>query len=287
MCLRAEYGMLLIMDTSLPLAGHRIVVTAHRKSLEMATSLVRRGAEVLTAPVLSTLAHADDADLAARTAEVVDRPVDLVVVTTGVGFAGWMAAADEAGRGEALRAALGSARFVARGPKGRGQIQAAGFTCEFVAQSETHEEVRDHLIASGVAGLRVAVQHHGAGSDGLDEALRQAGAEVVPVVVYRWGPSPAPEAVEQALHEVAAREVDAVIFTAAPGAKAFLAAAERLGLLEAVVAAFAPSGPVIAATVGPVTAAPLAELGIDALVPQRYRTGAMLRELTDLLTARS
>lgn len=273
------------MTDSAPLAGARIVLTAHRRAQEMTDALVRRGAEVVVAPVLGTVPHADDAELAARTVEVIADPVDVVVVTTGVGFSGWLAAADGAGTGGELRSALASARFVARGPKGAGQIRAAGFAADFVAESETHEEVRDHLLAAGVEGLRVAVQHHGSGSDGLDTAFREAGATVIPVVVYRAVPSPDPAALEAGLRAVADRAVHAVIFTTAPGAREFLHAAGRLGLHEAVVAGFEPAGPVIAATVGPVTAAPLEEAGITPLVPGRYRTGAMLRDLTARLAS--
>lgn len=278
--------MLAAMTDSTPLAGTRVVVTAHRKSAEMADSLARRGAEVIHAPVLATVPLTDDADLAAATAAVIADPVDVLVVTTGVGFTGWLKAAEASGTAEQLRETLGSARLVARGPKGRGQIQAAGLTCEYVSESETHEEVRDYLLARGVDGLRVAVQHHGAGSDGLDEAFRRAGATVVPVVVYRWGPSPDPVGLEAGLRAVAAQKADAVIFTAAPGSQAFLDGAAQLGIRDDVVAAFEPTGPVIAATVGPVTAAPLEAEGIAALVPDRYRTGAMMKDLTARLSGR-
>jgi len=38
----------------------------------------------------------------------------------------------------------------------------------------------------------------------------------------------------------------------------------------------------LAATVGPVTAAPLQELRLEPLVPERFRRGAMLKQLTDI-----
>ena len=40
---------------------------------------------------------------------------------------------------------------------------------------------------------------------------------------------------------------------------------------------------VVAATVGPVTAQPLEEAGIPALVPERFRMGAMINQLCDVL----
>ena len=69
------------------------------------------------------------------------------------------------------------ARLIARGPKARGAIEAAGLTADWVATSETAAEIQQFLLAEGVVGLRIAVQHHGSGADGLDEAFAEAGAD--------------------------------------------------------------------------------------------------------------
>ena len=74
-------------------------------------------------------------------------------------------------------------------------------------------------------------------ADGLDDSFREAGADICSLVVYRWGPAPDPDAVRAAVHAVARRECDAVTFTAAPGAAAFLQAACDEGVLAPVVAA--------------------------------------------------
>lgn len=269
------------------LGGFRILVTAHRRAAELGAALTRRGAEVLHAPVLSIVPHVDDDELLARTEDLLADPPDVVVVTTGVGFRGWIEAADAAGRAADLHRVLEGARIVARGPKARGAIQAAGLVADWVAESETSAEIRDLLLSEGVDGVRIAVQHHGAGADGLDEALSAAGAVVRPLVVYRWGPAPDPEAVSRGLADVAARRVDAVVFTSAPGAHAFLVAAADAGLTDDVLAALEPRGPVLAAAVGPVTAAPLEAVGVEPLVPDRYRMGALVREVVAELSARS
>ena len=100
-----------------------------------------------------------------------------------------------AGLHGSLTDALSSARIFARGPKAKGALVAHGLTPEWVAESETTAEITEHLLALGVDGASVAVQHHGNGSDGLDEALTAAGARASPLVVYRWGPAPDPAAV--------------------------------------------------------------------------------------------
>ncbi|MGP7961480.1 uroporphyrinogen-III synthase [Sanguibacter sp. A247] len=258
------------------LAGCVVLVTAERRKNELEAALARRGASVRHAAALGMVPNVDDEALLAATRDLVADPPDTVVVTTGIGLRGWIEAADAAGLADELVEALRGARIVARGPKARGAIQAAGLVPDWVAESETSAEVAQHLLDEGVAGRNIAVQHHGAGSDGLDEAFRVAGARVRSLVVYRWGPPPDPEAVTASVRAVAAGEIDAVTFTSAPGASAWLAAAEDAGVLDAVVARCA-AGSVVMAAVGPVTAAPLLERGMTPIVPDRGRLGSLVR----------
>lgn len=275
------------MAGSQELSGCRIVLTAQRRAAELGAALERRGAEVTHAPTLSIVPHVDDPELVARTELLIADPPDTVVVTTGVGLTGWLEAADAAGLAVDLLDLLRDARVVARGPKARGALQAAGLTADWVAESETNAEIRDLLLREGVAGRRIAVQHHGAGSDGLDEAFRAAGAQVDSLVVYRWGPAPDPEAVAASVRAVADRACDAVVFTSAPGAAAFLDACGSADLLTKVVEACSDTDHgVLAAAVGDTTAAPLRDLGVEPLVPDRFRLGALVRALVRELAER-
>ncbi len=274
------------------LGGLRVLLTSQRRAAELGAALARRGATIIDAPVLSIVPHADDEELTARTEALIADPPDVLVVTTGVGLRGWIEAADAAGLAPALIEALGTARIIARGPKAKGAIQQAGLAAEWTAQQETSAQVAEHLLGQGVDGLHIAVQHHGSGDDGLDDLFAGAGARVSPVVVYRVGPSPDPDAVRRGVDLVAARDVDAVVFTSAPMAAEFLARARERGRLEEVVAACRPrpeggDPDVLAAAVGPVTAVPLQEAGITPLVPERYRLGALVRTLTLGLTQRA
>ncbi len=260
------------------MAGCTVLITADRRSAELAAALTRRGAQVRHAPALSILSNVDDEQLIADTRELVEHAPDVVVVTTGIGFRGWIEAADAHGIADDLLAVLAGSRIVARGPKARGAIQAAGLQADWVAESETSGEIADVLLGEGVAGLRVAVQHHGAGADGLDAVFAEAGADVQGLIVYRWGPAPDPDAVRASARAAAAGEIDAVVFTSAPGAEAWLSAAEAEGVGPQIVARFV-SGSMIAAAVGPITAKPLEHRGITTLQPERGRLGALVRAL--------
>lgn len=258
------------------MAGCVVLITADRRSSELASAFVRRGATIRHAPVIAIVPTTEDAKLLAATRAVIATPPDAVVATTGVGFRGWIEAADAAGLAHDLVEALSSARIVARGPKARGAVQAAGLETDWVAESETAAEIAEVLLGEGVAGQRIAVQHHGAGSDGLDEAFTAAGADVVSLVVYRWGPAADQQVVAESLRSAAAGEIDAVCFTSAPGVWAWLEAAERMGLVDDVLLRIT-EGTMVAAAVGPVTAAPLLARGVPALVPDRGRLGALVR----------
>jgi uroporphyrinogen-III synthase len=267
-----------------PLAGFTVGVTAARRREELSALLERRGARVVGGPAIRIVPLADDTELRAATDSCLATPLDALVVTTGIGFRGWMEAADGWGLGESLTGALSGARILARGPKARGAIRAAGLVDDWSPESESSSEVLAHLLERGVAGLRVAVQLHGEPLPDFVQALEDAGAEVVEVPVYRWVPPEDTAPLERLVDLVAARQLDAVAFTSAPAAVSLLRTAGERGNLGAVVQALQHD--VLAACVGPVTAAPLERADIPTVQPARSRLGALVREIVDTLPSR-
>ncbi|MET9447206.1 uroporphyrinogen-III synthase [Streptomyces cinerochromogenes] len=268
-----------------PLAGFTVGVTAARRADELGALLQRRGATVLHAPALRIVPLADDSELLAATKEIIDHVPDVVVATTAIGFRGWVEAADGWGLGEQLLGRLRGARLLARGPKVKGAIRAAGLTEEWSPSSESLAEVLDRLLAEGVDGTRIAVQLHGEPLPGFVESLREAGAEVVPVPVYRWMPPEDPGPLDRLLDAAVTRGLDALTFTSAPAAASLLTRAEDRGLLDELLAALAHD--VLPACVGPVTAIPLQARGIDTVQPERFRLGPLVQLLCQELPGRA
>lgn len=258
------------------LAGTRILVTAQRRSADLASALQRRGAQVEVAAALGVESHIDEPALIARSRALIKDPADIVVVTTGVGFSSWLETAEAAGLLPGLEASLRQARIVARGPKARGAIQAAGLSPDWVAESETSAEMGEFLVAEGVADQRIFIQQHGAGDDGLTGTLTDAGASVTTLVIYRWGPPPDPEGLRRSILETAAGQFDCVTFTSAPAAAAWIEEARANDVLDDIQALVAADRLLIA-TVGPITAAPLVTAKLSPLVPDRGRLGALIR----------
>ena len=268
------------------LAGYRVAVTSARRSDELCALLRRHGATVAKAAAITMLALPDDDELRCNTEALIAGPPDILIATTGVGLRGWLAAADGWQLGGELAAALSGARIVARGAKVAGALRAAGLPEEWSPKTESSREVVKYLRQSAITGCRIAVQLHGATEDWdpfpefLDE-LRAGGAEVVPIRAYRWKPAPVGGEFDQLIKQVAQRQFDAVSFTSAPAVAATLMRADDLGISDQLLAALRAD--VRAICVGPVTAQPLARLGIPTSSPQRMRLAALARHIAEEL----
>lgn len=264
-----------------PLTGFTVGITAARRREEFGAALERRGATVMYGPAIQIVQVEDDEALRQVTLACLEQPPDVVVATTGIGFRGWVEAADGWGLGEQLLACLGRAVLLARGPKARGAMRAAGLTGEWSPASESSTEVLERLLTMDLRGCRVAIQQHGEPLPDVAEALQAAGATVVEIQVYRWQPPQQIAPLEKMCRAVVERSLDAVTFTSAPAAASYLQTADRLGILHQLLAAH--DHEVVTMAVGPVTAAPLDRAGIPVLQPDRARLGSLVRTVADAL----
>jgi uroporphyrinogen-III synthase len=267
------------------LTGVTIGITAERRAEEFITALQRSGATVWHAPTIRIVPLPDDVLLRAATEDVLAEPVDFTAITTGAGFRGWVEAAYGWGLQKPLLTSLSGARLFVRGPKCIGAVRGAGLREEFSAHEESNLQLFDALRDMGVAGQRVAVQLHGSPLPEFTGALQTAGARVVEVQPYRWHGPVDPTLVYELIEATISGTLRALAFTSAPAATNLLHLARESGRYERLVAAL--HGDVVCACVGPVTAAPLEEIGVHTIQPERHRLGALVKLLIAELGHRS
>lgn len=117
------------------------------------------------------------------------------------------------------------------------------------------------------------------------EALRDAGADVVPVPVYRWTAPDDSSPMDRMIEAVVLGDLDAVSFTSAPAVASLLMRADENGVLEPLLHSMRTR--VLPVCVGPVTAAPLEQMKVCTTQPDRARLGALARHIAEELPRRS
>lgn len=275
------------IDSNLPgfradqLEGFRIGVSSDRRSEDLIAAFERRGAEVLHAPAIRISASEDDSQLTRDTLAIIEARPDVLLATTSYGIRRWFEAADAAGLGPGLTDTLEHSRILVRGPKARGAVRAAGLDDAGMSDQETTQSLVDFVLREGAAGKTVAVQLHGFTDQPQLERLRDAGATVLTVAPYRWLLPEDSSRVLKLVDAICTGSVDAVTFTSAPAVEALFGAADGIGRLQQLQDAL--SSTVVAAAVGPVTAAPLIAGGITPIAPERYRMGALIRLVCEYL----
>ena len=217
------------MTEGLRLAGRRVGITADRRWRAQADLLENHGAEVLHGPTIRTVDLSGDDTLRRATLDLIARPPDWLVASTGMGMTMWLEAADGWELGGPLRAALAGARVVARGAKADSVLRRQGFEVEWEAPSETMDEVVGYLSGQGAGSARVALQLFDPAGHRSTAALAERCRELVEVPVYRWlmpaDPGPARRLVDAAC----AGTVDALTFTSQPAVHHLFRIAEELG----------------------------------------------------------
>lgn len=275
------------MNTSpaAPLTGRTVAITAHRRADEQAGAFERQGARVLHAPALKLVPTEQDDDVLAATRDILTSHPHAVVITTGYGLKRWLAVARTAELDDDLVRLLRETTVYARGAKARGQLQSLEIPCHYTGSSGRTSELVDTLIARGERGT-VAVQVHGITDHQQLSRLSEAGFGVLTVAPYQWASADEGSRLADLTRSIAAGDVDYVTFTAAPAVDAFFDAARAAGtyprLLETL-----RNGSCTAVAIGPVCVQPLEEADVPAVVPERFRLGAMVRAVCDHARARS
>ncbi len=256
-----------------PLDGRTILLTRpEADSRRLAERLQSLGARVVSEPVIAFESLAGSAE--ARSAALGLERYDLLVFTSGNGVRFFSEALELAERSPAgVRG-----RVAAVGAGTASALEAAGFPVDVVAEDSRAEGLAAALLPELRPGMRVLWIRPESAREILAEALRESGAEVDELRLYRTVAAPRAAAAARAL---AGGELDAVVFASPSAVRLLLEASGETR--EAAEAGLRRAKRV---AIGEVTAAALARAGF----PSRHvadtasddgLVAALLRALSD------
>lgn len=195
--------------------GLRVVAFESRMAAEMARLIERFGGRPLVVPALRELPLDNNTDALAFGEQLLAGQIDAVILLTGVGTNALVEVLQTRHPLDAIKSALNRVTTVARGPKPVFALKELGLSPTLtVPEPNTWRDILQTLDKSKpVQGLRVAVQEYGVPATDLLEGLRQRGAIVTRVPVYRWALPEDTGPLKLALDSILEGRVDVLLIT--------------------------------------------------------------------------
>jgi uroporphyrinogen-III synthase len=264
--------------------GLRVLSLESRRSVEMAALIANYGGSPLSAPALREVSIESNNEALAFADALVRGEIDLTILLTGVGTRALVGLIDTMRDRATFVAALARTRIAARGPKPVAALREIGLTPWVVApEPNTWRELLTELdrrrTEFALTGARVAVQEYGASNPQLLDGLRERGAVVTRVPVYRYALPENTEPLKHAAEAVAAGQIDVALFTTSMQVVHLLDIARQYNLADAVLRGLRS---VAVASIGPTTSEELREQGITVDMEASHpKMGFLVRDAAE------
>jgi uroporphyrinogen-III synthase len=261
--------------------GMSVAAFESRMAAEMARLIARYGGRPLVAPALREIPLADNSAALKFGVRLTTERVDILILLTGVGTTALFDLLKVRYPWSSIVAALKPTAIVARGPKPVAALKAFGLQPTLtVPEPNTWVDLISTLDEyRPVKGLRVAVQEYGASNPDLLDALKQRGAEVFQVPIYRWALPAELGPLRQALDRVIAGDVQVLLITNAAQVDHVMQVLEQDGKVEPFRAALKK---MVVASIGPTASERLRQHDwpID-LEPSHPKMGILIKETSE------
>jgi len=266
-------------DTRATLRGLKVVSFESRRAKEMAELIRRYDGEPILAPSMREVALGENRAALDFLPELEAGKFDIVILMTGVGVRTLNRTLLTRYPQEKIVAALQKPRLVARGPKPVAALKELGLTPWLsVPEPNTWREVLAALEgAAAIAGKRIAVQEYGMPNPELVVRLRQRGAEVKTVAIYRWALPEDLGPLRAALERMIRGDADAALFTNGAQVEHLFRIAAEANAEEPLRGACEK---LAIGSVGPICTQALKKYGIEPdIEPAHPKMGALIAEV--------
>ena len=195
--------------------GLTVTAFENRMAPEMAGLIERYGGRPMVTPAMREVPLEDNREALQFGERLLADQVDVLIIMTGVGLEILFNVLKTRHPVDAITFALGHITLVTRGPKPAAALKALGLKPTFtVPEPNTWRDLLKTLDAScPVLGLRVALLEYGATNAELLEELRERGATLSRVPVYRWALPENLDHLREALGNIVAGQVDVLLIT--------------------------------------------------------------------------
>ena len=261
--------------------GLTVAAFESRMATEITRLIERHGGVPLVTPALREIPLDDNSAALKFGVQLTTERVDMLILLTGVGTTALFDLLKTRYPWPSIEAALKQMALVARGPKPVAALKSFGLQATLtVPEPNTWIDLVSTLDEyRPVKKLRVAVQEYGASNPDLLEALKQRGAEVFQVPIYRWALPEDLGPMRQALDDIIAGKVSVLLVTNAAQVDHVMQVLGQDGKVEPFRAALKK---MVVASIGPTASERLRhhEWPIN-LEPSRPKMGVLVKEIAE------
>jgi len=244
----------------------------------MRSLIERAGGAATIAPSMKEVPLSDNAPAFGFLKRLLAGEIDILIFLTGVGARALLEAAATRVPSAQTAAAVNACRVIVRGPKPVPVLKEAGIRIDIRApEPNTWREILAAIETAGIdlTGQRIAIQEYGAPNRELEAALRDRGASVETVTVYRWSLPDDIEPLRRAIQGTIAGEFDGLLFTSAQQAHHILKVADEMGCRAGWLAA---ANRCVIASIGPTATETLTQVGLRPdLEPEHGKMGHLVK----------
>ncbi len=265
--------------------GLTVAAFENRMGPELTGLIERYGGRPMVTPAMREVPLEDNREALQFGERLLAGQVDMLILMTGVGLETLISVLKTSYPLESVLEALKPITLVARGPKPVAALKQLGLTPTLtVPEPNTWRDLLKTLDAhSPVRGLRVALQEYGATNAELMEELRERGATLVRVPVYRWALPEDLGLLREALGNIAAGQVHVLLITNAAQVDHVMQVLTKDGDVDRFKQALRR---VVVASVGPTASERLRHHGwpVD-LEPSHPKMGTLVKETAEQAAA--
>lgn len=264
--------------------GLRVLSFESRRAKEIAQLILNNGGVPTVAPSTREVPSPPSEDELKLIRGLLKQEFDAIIFMTGVGSRALVHAAEILCSREDFFAALRRTRVVVRGPKPSAAMREFNVPVTLaVPEPNTWREIVKALDENPdkvpLRRQRIAVQEHGEPSPELYAALRERGAEVFPVRVYRWELPEDIGLLKDAIRSLLQNDVDVVMFTSSVQFVHAARIAAEMGAAEKFHDALNRA---VVASIGPIASETLRENGVEVdLEPSHPKMGFLVKEAAE------
>jgi uroporphyrinogen-III synthase len=269
------------MGTPPDFNGLTVASFESRMAEEMTNLITRHGGRPMVAPALREIPLENNAEALRFGEHLLAGRVDMLVLLTGVGTRALAEVLETRVSRKEMTAALRRVSLVARGPKPVAALKDLGLSATLtVPEPNTWRDIIHTLDAhKPVKGLRVAIQEYGVPNHELVEALKQRGAQVTRVPVYRWALPEDTGPLQRVLDAVAAGQVGVLLITNAAQIDHVMQVVEQGGRTDQFQRAVQR---MVVASIGPTASERLRSHGLPVdLEPSHPKMGILVKEASE------